>query len=234
MVRPMLSLVLAAVLGATQTATALDPASAPRDELVAVGDYSYDGFYNGFRLSRLIDLPVMGADGKPIGKITDVTIGFPGELERVVIAPGAAAPPMEGGRFSLRWNQLEVRDDFGSAMIALSAENLERTAPGQAIGPVERPGIRVDQWHVSELVGSRLEIDGDVPVGTVDDIIAGGNDVVKAVVFRDSEAGTLRAVPWRSVVVEPGGKILTIPLTKPLVADLPAFDYEDMADYVPD
>jgi ribosomal 30S subunit maturation factor RimM len=234
MARPMLSLVLAAILGAMQTAAAQDPASAPREELVAVGDYSYDDFHNGFRLSRLIDLLVIGADGKPIGKIVDVTIGFPGELERVVIEPAAAAPPMEGGRFSLRWNQLEVRENFDSAKIALSAENLEQTAPGQPIGPVERPGIRVDQWHVSELVGSRLEIDGDVPVGTVDDIIAGGNDVVKAVVFRDAEAGTLRAVPWRSVVVEPGGERLTVPLTKPVVADLPAFDYEDMAEYVPD
>jgi len=138
----MLSLVLAAVFGAMQTAAAQEPASAPREELVVVGGYSYDSFYNGFRLSRLIDLPVICADRKPIG-------------------------------------------------------------------PVERPGIRVDQWHVSELVGSKLEIDGDVPVGTVDDIIAGGNDVVKAVVVRDAEVGMLRAVPWRSVVVEPGGERLT-------------------------
>ena len=130
MARPMIYLVLAALLGAMQTAAAQEPASAPREELVAVGDYNYDDFYDGFRLSRLINLPVIGADEKPIGKIVDVTIGFPGELERVVIEPGAAAPPMEGGRFSLRWNQLEVRENFDSAKITLSAENLEQTAPG--------------------------------------------------------------------------------------------------------
>ena len=83
-------------------------------------------------------------------------------------------------------------------------------------------------------MGSRLEIDGDVPVGTVDDIVAGGNNVVKAVVFRDAEAGTLRAVPWRSVVVEPGGKILTVPLTKRVVTELPAFRYQNMADFISD
>jgi sporulation protein YlmC with PRC-barrel domain len=229
----MLSLVLAAIFGAMQAA-AQEPAPAPREELVVVGDYNYDDFYDGFRLSRLINLPVIDADGKPVGKIADVTIAFPGELERVVIEPGAAAPPMEGGRFSLRWNQLKVRENFDSARITPSAGNLEQTAPGQPIGPVERPGIRVDQWHVSELVGSRLEIDGDVPVGTVDDIVAGGNDVVKAVVFRDSETGTLRAVPWRSVGVEPGGKILTVPLTKRVVTELPAFRYQNMADFISD
>jgi sporulation protein YlmC with PRC-barrel domain len=233
MARPMLSLVLAAIFGATQAA-AQEPASAPREELVAVGDYNYDDFYDGFRLSRLINLPVIGADGKLVGKIADITIAFPGELERVVIEPEAAAPPMEGGRFSLRWNQLKVRENFDSARITPSAENLEPTAPGQPIGPVERPGIRVDQWHVSELIGSRLEIDGGVPVGTVDDIVAGGNDVVKAVVFRDTEAGTLRAVPWRSVVVEPGNERLTVPLTKRAVIDLPAFRYQNMADFISD
>jgi hypothetical protein len=82
--------------------------------------------------------------------------------------------------------------------------------------------------------GSILEIDGDVPVGTVDDIIADSNAVVKAVVFQDAEGGTLRAVPWRSVVVEPGGKILTVPLTKPAIAGLPSFDYEKMAQVIPD
>jgi len=73
-----------------------------------------------------------------------------------------------------------------------------------------------------------------VPVGTVDDIIANSNAVVKAIVFRDAEGGTLRAVPWRSVVVEPGGKTLTVPLTKPVIAGLPSFDYEKMAQVIPD
>jgi sporulation protein YlmC with PRC-barrel domain len=234
MARPMLSLVLVAILGALQSAAAQDPSSMPREELVAVGDYSYNDFYNGFRLSRLINLPVIGAEEKPVGRIADVTIGFPGELDWVVIEPGAAAPPMEGGRFSLAWTMVEVREDCRSAEIPLSSRNLQETAPGQPIGPVDRPEMIGDQWHVSELVGSILEIDGDVPVGTVDDIIADSDAVVKAVVFRDAEGGTLRAVPWRSVVVEPGGKILTVPLTKPVIAGLPSFDYEKMAQVIPD
>jgi hypothetical protein len=80
----MLSLILAAVLGSMQTAAAQDPASAPREELVAVGDYSYDDFYNGFRLSQLIDLPVIGADEKPIGKIMDCVRAFYAKCYRSV------------------------------------------------------------------------------------------------------------------------------------------------------
>ncbi|UEM18582.1 PRC-barrel domain-containing protein [Skermanella mucosa] len=234
MTRPMLSLLMVAMLGATQSAAAQDPVSPPREEPVAVGDYSYDDFYTGFRLSRLIGLPVVGGGEKPVGTIADVTIGFPGELEWVVIQPGAAAPPMEGGRFSLGWNMVEVNEGFETAEIPLNARNLRETAPGQPIGPVERPESIGRQWHVSELVGSALEIDGDVPVGTVDDIIAGGDAALKAVVFRDDEAGTLRAVPWRSVVVEPGGRILTVPLTEQVIAGLPAFDYAKMTEALPD
>jgi len=219
---------------AAQATTTQSPAASLREEPVAVGDYSYDDFYSGFRVSRLIGLPVIGAEGKRVGKIADVTIGFPGELSWIVVEPGAAASSMKGGRFSVGWEQLEVRKDFSSAEILLSADNLQNTAPGQPIGPVERPETVGNQWHASELVGSKLEIDGDVQVGAVDDIVVGSDDRVKAVVFRDAEAGKLRAVPWRSVVVEPGGDRMTVPLTKPVIAGLPTFDYDEMAEFIPD
>jgi sporulation protein YlmC with PRC-barrel domain len=224
----------AAQSATAQAATTQSPAAALREEPVAVGDYSYDDFYSGFRVSRLIGLPVIGAEGKRVGKIADVTIGFPGELSWVMVEPGAAASSMKGGRFSVGWEQLEVREDFSSAEILLSADNLQNTVPGQPIGPVERTETVGNQWHASELVGSKLEIDGDVQVGAVDDIVVGSDDRVKAVVFRDADAGKLRAVPWRSVVVEPGGDRMTVPLTKPVIARLPTFDYGEMAEIIPD
>lgn len=215
-------------------ALAGEASAASPDAPVFRPDWNQATLYTGWRATDLLGLPAVGDNGDVVGRVGDLLIGFTGTLDTLVVEESAAA---DGGRtrFGVPWDSVDVADDGGAVAVPVIRENVGEFQLEEPIRPefgaVEMAAPGAAEWSVATLLDTEVHMDGDLPMGEVDDLIFDRDGALEGVVVA-AEDGSLYGIPWTAVVIEPDAQALSVPLTPAVVDTLEPFRFDRMAEGV--
>lgn len=117
-----------------------------------------------------------------------------------------------------------TRNLFSSLAVALAAgvATAQQPAPAVQPGTAVQPGGTVAAYRAKDIIGTKVAIQNNTAVGTVDDIVfSAGGDVEYLVVA--AADGKLTTVPWAAATFNPAQKTAVI--------DIPVERYRTIPTY---
>jgi len=110
-----------------------------------------------------------------------------------------------------------TRNLFSSLAVALAAgvATAQQPAPAVQPGTVVQPGGGVAAYRAKDVIGTKVAIQNNTAVGTVDDIVfSAGGDVEYLIVA--SADGKLTTIPWAAATYNPAQRtaVIDIPVER--------------------
>ncbi len=108
-----------------------------------------------------------------------------------------------------------TRNLFRSLAVTLAAAGLATAQPPAAAQPAAQPGGAVAAYRAKDVIGTKVAIQSNTAVGTVEDIVfSAAGDVEYLIVA--AQDGKLTTVPWAAATFNPAQRtaVLDIPVAR--------------------
>ncbi len=181
-----------------------------------------EDLYTGWRASAVLDTPVHGKDDRPLGQTVDLFLSPFNEADLLQVEVPEAMAEGPSRTFVLTWEEAQIGPGLDRIDTELSTERIAEMVEEGEFERLDAPVRDKIGWRVGQLLGAEVVLDGGERLGTVDDLIMDRGAFLKGAVVDAN--GTLYAVPWESVVVEPGGT-LSLPYRRAGLERIEPFDY---------
>lgn len=153
-----------------------------------------DRLYAGWRVLDLVDEPLLGVEGRPIGTVKDLVIGLDGRVEAIVVESGGI---LDLGDTHIRvpWSDVDLSPGEPGIAVPLTEEEAEIYDPYDDRGWVR---TTAREFRATEVIGDYVSLVAGPGFGIVIDLVVSPEGALLAALVdrRGALGGGILAYPF--------------------------------------
>lgn len=172
------TLLIAGGQAAADQAKKSGDANIEKGQAIDLTMWSYTPLYAGWSADQLVDrAEIVDRDGAVVGNLEDLIVGPEGKVQKLVVGSGGFLG-IGDTHFAYPWSQAKF---IGRERIQVNLDE-DKLEDYSFFKDIEGKPAKGDNWRITELMNDYAYLEGDVPYGTVDDVILGKSGELKAVI----------------------------------------------------
>ncbi|MDX1376419.1 MAG: PRC-barrel domain-containing protein [Burkholderiales bacterium] len=123
--------------------------------------------YDGWRATELIDLPVLGTEGKTLGEVENILVREDGTISRIIVEIGGFLD-IADLHVGVPWRQVELAGDMDHVRVPIREANVADFSLFPETSEVQ---TQPREWRATELIHDYVSLEDAGRYGLVSDLI---------------------------------------------------------------